>query len=921
MFQVEEKHRCQLHRKMIRLGLVLALLFPRLAEAQGKGHGVEVQPPAPKQVEARPQQFLTIPFRVTNRTGTRREFREKISLPKGWRLIAGQFPFRIDPGKTELRLVSLYVPAGTRAGRYQLAYKVEAPGKPEIQDQEKADIIVPPVIKLEVQQETFPERVIAGKTYEAVFSIISRSNVKAEITVSLKSSHKFPATAVPAKFQFAPGGTQKVRVRVQTDQGIDSIIHHRLTIKANGRSAGKTASASRSIQVKVMPRVSGKVDRFRRIPARLSLSWGYEDQKDNFQWELSGGGFLDEKRMRSIDFLFRQPLRGDEFIFGFQEEYRIDYSGPLADVHLGDRGFGFSPLTELYRYGRGIEAGLHRDAFRFNAYYMETRWEEPKETQVGTALGYRVSDAIGLGINYLKKKDTGDADLVTLEASLTPFVNAALQAEVGLGWDHTNDTDRQGHGWRVQLRGDFKERLYYFVEKLRSGSDYPGFYNDTDFLRATLSAPLAQRVRIRGSFAEDRSNLDKDPQQSSASLERRYRLGIDLDLTRATLLSFQYERDEREDLLPSPDYDNVAHAVSISINQSFSSLAIRAALRPLRIEDNLAKESEDHLTWRIDGIFSPTQHQHYSAFYSRGYEGLTADMDLEETAGFNATYELRDRFFLDLRYERKGIGEAEAETDQFLGSLKYISRWNHEFTVEARYLNFTDRETEETTSALVTYSIPFGIPVARRKDIGYVRGRVYDADDPDHPGIPDLVLYIGSVAAVTDAKGRFFFPALKVGSYYLWMEQSGLERGRIPGIQVPAPIIISAAREKKLDIPVTRAARLHVEAIIYKPAKGAAFLFSEKEEKKVVQAGGFSGLRIELTRGKETIRRTTGTQGRRTIRNLRPGSWTLRVPSQSLPRYHYVETPEQEITLNPGDEKTVKIRILPRFRRVIFLEP
>ena len=70
----------------------------------------------------------------------------------------------------------------------------------------------------------------------------------------------------------------------------------------------------------------------------------------------------------------------------------------------------------------------------------------------------------------------------------------------------------------------------------------------------------------------------------------------------------------------------------------------------------------------------------------------------------------------------------------------------------------------------------------------------------------------------------------------------------------------------------------------------------------------------------EVVRRTTGPDGTVLIRNLRPGRWKLSLPAQKLPKLSYVESPERELVLEPGGREELKVRIMPRFRRMVIIE-
>jgi hypothetical protein len=94
----------------------------------------------------------------------------------------------------------------------------------------------------------------------------------------------------------------------------------------------------------------------------------------------------------------------DNALFGFEEEYRISYRSGQKELHIGDQGYGLSPLTELFRFGRGVEVGTGWKDYLVNGYFMETHLEDPETKQVGTSATYSASELLDLKLNFLKKK-------------------------------------------------------------------------------------------------------------------------------------------------------------------------------------------------------------------------------------------------------------------------------------------------------------------------------------------------------------------------------------------------------------------------------------------------------------------------------------------------------------------------------------
>ena len=79
---------------------------------------------------------------------------------------------------------------------------------------------------------------------------------------------------------------------------------------------------------------------------------------------------------------------------------------------------------------------------------------------------------------------------------------------------------------------------------------------------------------------------------------------------------------------------------------------------------------------------------------------------------------------------------------------------------------------------------------------------------------------------------------------------------------------------------------------------------------------GLANTLVELTRDQEVLRTVTDYNGKFLFEGLQPGEWHLKIYDYHLPAYHYLETPEQDITLQSEENDEVTIRVLPRTRAI-----
>lgn len=91
-----------------------------------------------------------------------------------------------------------------------------------------------------------------------------------------------------------------------------------------------------------------------------------------------------------------------------------------------------------------------------------------------------------------------------------------------------------------------------------------------------------------------------------------------------------------------------------------------------------------------------------------------------------------------------------------------------------------------------------------------------------------------------------------------------------------------------------------------------------KKEKK--EPTGIADVLVELSNTQETLRRITDQKGGFLFESVRPGVWHMKVYDHNIPTYHYIETAEQDISLEPGQSQEITIRVLPTVREIKFID-
>ena len=164
----------------------------QIAQAQGKGRGVEVRLISPKIVEVEPGKIVTATFQVTNHTGREEDFFDHLTLPPEWQMITPLAPFRIRPLERQVKIIAFSVSAASPGGRYELIYSVKCQRDYGISDSDTLSVVVLPKSKIELLLEEKPQTVIAGEVFPLRVRLLNRGNTTDKTQAGTQGKPRIP---------------------------------------------------------------------------------------------------------------------------------------------------------------------------------------------------------------------------------------------------------------------------------------------------------------------------------------------------------------------------------------------------------------------------------------------------------------------------------------------------------------------------------------------------------------------------------------------------------------------------------------------------------------------------------------------------------------------------------------------------------
>jgi hypothetical protein len=888
--------------------LIWALLWACRALATDEAV-IEVKPAGSGQFTIEPRRTVTGIFSISNHAFKELSLKSRVGLPAGWNLVATDLAERMYGEDRAISLVSLHVPRTAIAGRYRITYAVEADGQPSMEDSCAIEVEVLPVVKLVLRPTEMPDYVIAGDAYEAAFALTNQGNASAVVNLRPETAGDLGFSVEPAALGIAPGETRQVRVVMSTDPDIRRRLTERMTLIAE--TGDPEVRARSTISVDVIPRISIIEDPYYRTPADFTLRYVGENDgidKSRVQAEITGGGPIDAAGSRRTSFHIVGPDSRGNGTLGEPDEYFFAYGTSRYEASLGDQSFSVSQLLESGRYGFGVKTGIKAADVNIGAYHMQTRWDQPREEQTAATVDYQVGATSAVGISYLAKTTSSRSHLLGLEGRLKPLADTDVEAE----YSHGLGEESGGQAYRLGIRAAGKSAQYLF-RLTHADPDFRGYYSDIDFIATALTVTPASDLRLGVGIRRESRNLELDPGLYSAQQDGSFDLTADYRLRSATNLFLGYRLQQHRDRLDSSAYNTEESAVRSSVTYRAKRWDLHAGIEAGGTRDEISNRWGALSRYTFSANVRPSDRQTYRGYVFVDNDALD-DGSRHATGGVSASLRIRDGTSLDASVKSDHFRHATAhDRAVFRAGLTQAVRRRATARLEAYYGTYENGTSSDRFGVLCEIAVPVGVPLSRRPNVGSLKGRVYDAETGE--AVPNVVLRLNGLTAVTDEHGRFAFPSVKADRYALGVDRGTIGLDRTAVVQLPIDVDIPAGGKAVVDIGVTRSSTLRGEVGLYAFARKEAG-FADAEAADVVRDGGLAGAVAELSCGPETRYALTDAAGGFQFADLRPGRWQLKIRANDLPDYTYLESDALEVDLKPGEATTASVRVLPRHRQI-----
>jgi hypothetical protein len=304
------------------------------------------------------------------------------------------------------------------------------------------------------------------------------------------------------------------------------------------------------------------------------------------------------------------------------------------------------------------------------------------------------------------------------------------------------------------------------------------------------------------------------------------------------------------------------------------------------------------------------------------------------TAGLNSSLRATERTLLSINFQTCDDRESRHEARSMVEiSLSHGFGNQSRITMRGRRTAYGNIAGKYESALRMEISIPFGLPAARKRTIGEIRGWIYDQES--NQPLRDVILRIDNAMAISDKNGNFSFPALEPGVHYLNVSAARIGLEHIPAQKNPLAITVTGGEQTWVELGMARAASVAGQVMRYRheekhnahssgDGRGDPQVIGQGDQNGCFHAGetglaedrGIAGVLVELSNDTDVLSCLTDSEGRFEFEEVRPQEWILKIHDDSLPEYHHFERDLFNFNLEPGQRQEILVRALPKLRPI-----
>lgn len=844
-----------------------------------------------------PGKVHSLVFKISNPYPYEVTVTPEIKLPEEWLLSSVLSDIHLTANDSKIYLISIRIPSFSSKGTHNLHFTLNNKTQNQTTNHHFV-LMVNQIQKVIINTITSTNYVKAGDTISSVFSIKNEGNDIEEITLETSTGTFIKGANV---LQIPPGKSEEIKVYQTTNlkQPRPSQNLIKLTAFIKNDSLQSVYVYHRT---DVVPVFQENEDVYLRFPVKVSATYIARERANNFQdafqGEIYGKGTLDEQQTKQLEFRAVGPDRFGLTAFSQYEEYFINYGSKNFFIHLGDKVYSSSYLTEFARYGRGFEIRKNFNKLEIGGFYNNPRFFKDIKDEVNAYAKINFNSKNNIRYGYLLKrtKEGNQNHLQYLSGETTLFKKIDLQGEYALS---TNDYFN-GNAWQLQAQANFT-KLNTSASYINASPHFTGYFTNSRFFTSHINYRISPRFSVHGNYQKDARNFQRDTIYSAAPYRERLQLGLSYNYSKKGTVSLFSGIQEYEDRMNVKQFFYKEKFARIDLNQEIGSFGINLQTYFAETTNFLTNSTGNSCTYTANFNYNKkgtTVNLYGSYSQVNRYQITNQNLFLY---GGRINSSLSNKFNVSAFYQNTYyIEDYYTDRNLFELSLNYKISPKQEINVISRYALAQQQLEDKDFSLSVKYTLHINAPVKKIKEYGWLQGTITNLGTTNTKGIK---LYLGQQTAIVDEYGNFMFKNIKPGTYFLEIAQGDLNLKDITNSNFPAKITI-AEGENYFNFGIAQAAN-----ILGRIAVENKNSITEKES-----------VIVEVSSENEVYRKICDITQPFDFTYLRPGKWQLKVYRNGLNKLYKINNDTFDIALSPAENKEVLIEISKQQREVKYLQ-
>lgn len=885
-------------KKLFLIGFLISII---IGQTYGQNHGIVKTGFLKNNIEIFPGEIVNLPVSIENTSERNIEIDIALKVPQYWKAVIDKRSEILEPGEKKLLIFSVQSSASAFVGEFEIVAELTQ-GQTDSKIGSLSTVVeIKEYENISMVLVESHKHVNAGETIKSVFLIQNNGNTNKKVYLETLNCEVNGEKEVEVQ----PGKSLEIEVLSQTSEEIKDTYNGYLSVRA---VVGEKVYENIYHTYLVFPKEKYKKDLFFRYPVSASATYFYSntygEPTSGFQFEAFGSGYLDTGNKHFMEFLVRAPDNQDLGFMGLYDQYYINYHNKNLNVTVGEQSYQFTELTEMSRFGFGAETSIKTNkGLKFGAIYVRPRFYDDIQDELATYTGLQFNKDNWVDLFYIAKNTTYSSDLIhlfSLSGNVIPLKNTSLGFEISGGqldveWDKAFRFKLNTQFSIFQLAG-----IYSYA-----GENYPGYYSNSKFYSANVSARLSKKLSVGFYAKEDFQNAQLDTFFVSAPYSKSYQAVLNYNLARKANFKIFWRDYERKDRLSKDKFHYKTQSLNSQFAHRFKSLdysilgeygettnfqlgETENQQRTYRVYGNLGYTFGGRHTLQIFGSWS-----NVNSFITDEQRNLTYGISATSYLSKNiqAMLFLQNAYNIEDYYQNRNLLQA---------SVDYTFLKNHKISLRGFYTLFKQETEDPDLTASISYSYNLGIPLKQVIQAGDLNGTISYYDGRPAEG---MILNLLNKKAITNSKGEFSFTDVQPGKHLLSVNNEKFEIDEIGSIPLPAQVEIIGDEQAILNFKITKGARFN----------GQFKVVGESGE-----TSELGNIVVELKSVFDQFRIASKEDGTFSFPLVRPGEYTFKIYGNTLPEGHSVKQSEYKFELRPKESKNMAFELTKKKRNIKF---